>query len=45
MTGRKRWIAAVAAETKKEMPALPYARQVRAAKRADASAQAGKKAA
>ncbi|MEM1301738.1 MAG: hypothetical protein AAGH17_04075 [Pseudomonadota bacterium] len=32
MTGRKRWMAAVIAETKKPAPAMPYARQTRVAK-------------
>jgi len=29
MTGRKKWMAAIIAETKKEAPELPFTRQAR----------------
>ncbi|WP_186827122.1 hypothetical protein [Shimia ponticola] len=32
MTGRKKWMAAMIAEAKKDLPALPFTRQARAAK-------------
>lgn len=45
MTGRKRWMAAIVAETKKEAPALPFARQQRGAKREEVRIAAKKAAA
>ena len=34
MTGRKRWMAAVIAESRKEAPALPFTRRAKQAKHA-----------